>query len=1091
MKDLNESDGFDPDKERGILAWTAKNSVAANVLMLILIVGGIVTLASGIKQEVFPEVELDIVSISVVYPGASPAEVEQAVVLAVEEAVRGIDGVKKVTSSAFEGQAITLVELLLNTDKDRALNDVKSAIDRITSFPEDVERPTVSLLSNRQQVISLVLYGDVDEATLRAVAENSRRELLQDPRITYVELSGIRPLEISIEVPQAQLRKYGLTLDEIAARVRAASVELPGGGVKTQGGEVLLRTTERRDRGEEFGDIILLSKPDGSQVRVRDIASVRDGFQEVDKEATYNGKPAVMVNVFRVGNETPLTVSAAAKEYVAQLQETLPEGLYAANWFDTAEMYEGRLSLLLRNARIGLVLVLLTLALFLEARLAFWVTLGIPISFAGSLLFFPAAEVSINMISLFAFIITLGMVVDDAIVVGEAIYKQRMDGKGRLQAAIDGVKEVAQPVIFAILTSCVAFAPMLMVPGPMGKFFRVVPIVVISVLLISLAESLLILPAHLSHPMPGWLRVVLSPYLWAMRFVGKLEIPHRLQHHIQHTYLPVLQKALRWRYFTIAAGISLLIGTMGYVAGRIPFTFLPKVEGDLITAHLKMPVGTPVLETERIADSIAAAAQSIVDEQDAALEGGTIARGLYEEVGAISSFEANPEGAIANEGSHMATVMMYLIDAGNRKLTTQQFVQRWRDEIGEIPGADSLTFAFEVGVQPGKPIDIQLIHDDVPTLEAAAERLASEISSYSGLRDIDSGVTKGKDQLDFRLTDAALAQGLTEFELARQVRGAFFGAEAVRQQRGRDEVRVYVRLPIEDRRSLYNVEELIVRTPMGGEMPLAQAAIVERGQAYTVIKRTDGRRNISVTADVADEDANANEINAQIIRRELAQLMADIPGLSYSLGGEQERQAETMGALGLGFALALIVRFSMLAVVFRSYGQPILVMSAIPFGMVGAVWGHVVMGFSLSLMSMMGVVALSGVVVNDSLVLIDAINRFRDDGMGIWEAVVSGAARRFRPILLTSLTTFFGLAPMIWETSVQARFLVPMAVSLGFGVLVATLITLLIVPCSYIILDDAHRGSSNLAARLRGRPTVPPPAPTSPTDAEVELLTAE
>jgi multidrug efflux pump subunit AcrB len=470
---MTESSDFDPDKERGPIAWMAKNAVASNVLMLTLIVGGIVTLASGaVRQEVFPEVELDVVSISVIYPGASPAEVEQAVVLAVEEAVRGIDGVKKVTSTAMEGQASTLVELLLGTDKDRALNDVKSTIDRITSFPEDVERPTVSLLSNRQQVISLVLYGDVDEATLRSVAENSRRELLQDSRITYVELSGIRPLEISIEVPQTQLRKHGLTLDEVAARVRAASVELPGGGVKTRGGEVLLRTTERRDSGHEFGDIVLLSQPDGSQVRVRDVATVRDGFREVDKEATYNGKRAVMINVYRVGDETPLTVSAAAKEYVAKLQQTLPEGLSAAPWFDTAEMYEGRLSLLLGNARIGLVLVLLTLGLFLEARLAFWVTLGIPVSFAGSLLFFPAADVSINMISLFAFIVTLGMVVDDAIVIGEATYQLRMEGKGRLQAAIQGTKEVAQPVIFAILTTCVAFAPMLMVPGPMGKFFR-------------------------------------------------------------------------------------------------------------------------------------------------------------------------------------------------------------------------------------------------------------------------------------------------------------------------------------------------------------------------------------------------------------------------------------------------------------------------------------------------------------------------------------------------------------------------------------------------------------------------------------------
>jgi multidrug efflux pump subunit AcrB len=511
----------------------------------------------------------------------------------------------------------------------------------------------------------------------------------------------------------------------------------------------------------------------------------------------------------------------------------------------------------------------------------------------------------------------------------------------------------------------------------------------------------------------------------------------------------------------------------------------------MITAHLKMPVGTPVSETERVADRIAAAAQSIIDEESGKVEAPTISRGLYEEVGAISSLEANPEGALGNEGSHYATVMTYLIDAGERDLTTQQFVQRWRRGVGEIPGAESLTFAYEVGVQPGKPIDIQLIHDDVPTLEAAAKRLASEISSYSGLSDIDSGVTKGKDQLDFRLTDAALAQGLTEIELARQVRAAFFGAEAVRQQRGRDEVRVYVRLPLEDRRSLYNVEELIVRTPMGGEMPLAQAATVTRGKAYTEIKRTDGRRNISVTADVADEDANANEINARIRQRELPQLLADIPGLAYSLGGEQERQAETMGALGLGFVLAMIVMFSMLAVVFRSYAQPILVMSAIPFGMVGAVWGHVIMGFSLSLMSMMGLIALSGVVVNDSLLLIVSINRFREEGMSLWEAVMAGGTRRFRPILLTSLTTFFGLAPMILETSVQARFLVPMAVSLGFGVLASTMIMLLIVPCAYLILEDARRNAGNFFARLRGRPTVPPPPPTMTSDSGTELMTAE
>jgi multidrug efflux pump subunit AcrB len=474
----------------------AKNPVAANVLMLILIVGGFVTLIAGIKQEVFPEVDLDVVLVDVVYPGASPAEVEQAVVLAIEEGIRGVDGIKEVRSTAREGSATVTAELLLGTKPDRALNDVKSAVDRITSFPEDVERPTVSILAPRQQAISIVLYGDVDEATLRAVAEESRRELLRDSRITYVELTGIRALEISIEVPQAELRKHHLTLDEIAARIRAASVELPGGVVKTSAGEVLLRTTERRDRGTEFENIVLLSPPDGSQVRVRDIGTVKDGFQENDRKATFNGKRAAMINVFRVGDETPLTVVAATKEHVAKLQTTLPKGLYAAPWFDAAEIYEQRLSLLVRNARIGLLLVLLILGLFLEARLAFWVTLGIPISFAGALLLFPSADLSINMISLFGFIVTLGMVVDDAIVVGEAIYKQQSEGKGLLESAIGGAREVAQPVVFAIVTTCVAFAPMLLVPGVMGKFFRVLPTLVIAVLTISLIESLVFLPPH-------------------------------------------------------------------------------------------------------------------------------------------------------------------------------------------------------------------------------------------------------------------------------------------------------------------------------------------------------------------------------------------------------------------------------------------------------------------------------------------------------------------------------------------------------------------------------------------------------------------
>lgn len=1050
----------------------ANNRVAANVMMLVLIVGGLVTLVSGIKQEVFPEVELDQIMIEIAYPGASPAEVEQGVVLAIEEEVRGIDGVKKVVASAAEGIATVRVELLLGTDKDRALNDVKSAVDRITSFPQNVERPVISLISNRQQVISIVLYGEVDEATMRKLAEDTRQDLLQDNRITYTEITGTRPLEISIEVPQAELRKHQLTLPQIAQRIGAASVEVPGGGVKTQSGEVLLRTAERRDKGTEYGDTVLLSQPDGSQVRVRDIADVKDAFQELDREVTFNGMPAVMIQVYRVGEETPLTVAAAAKEYVQKLEASLPPGLYVTTWADLSEMYEQRMALLMKNARIGLLLVLVTLGLFLEARLAFWVTLGIPISFAGSLLFFPMADISINMISLFAFIVTLGMVVDDAIVVGEAIYQRRTEGMKFLEAAIAGVKEVAQPVVFAILTTCVAFMPMLFVPGVMGKFFRVIPIVVIAVLIISLVESLFILPAHLSHPMPLWMRVLLYPYLAVMKWLERLEMPRRLHHFIHHRYRSQLERALRWRYLTVAAALAIVIVSLGVVVGRMPFTFLPKIEGDVITAHLRMPVGTPFEDTKRITERIAGVAQDIVTAESEGRDG-TISRGLFQDLGAASSIEVEIDGPIGRQGSHLATVMMYLVEADDRDIVTTEFVQRWREGVGEIAGAESFTFHYEVGVQPGEPVNIQLIHKDVDILESAAERLAEEIGSYSGLRDIDSGVSIGKEQLDFTLTSAAKAQGLTEAELAAQVRAAFYGAEAVRQQRGRDEIRVYVRRPLSERRSLHNVEQLIVQTPTGGEMPLAQAALVERGRAYTVINRTDGRRTVSVTADVANEQSNANDIVADIRRHELPTLLADIPGLDYSLGGEQERQAETNASLFSGFILALIVMFSMLAVVFRSYIQPLLVLSAIPFGMVGAIWGHVVMGFSMSIMSMMGLVALSGVVVNDSLILIDSINRYRQDGMGVWDSIVAGGVRRFRPILLTSLTTFFGLAPMIVETSVQARFLVPMAISLGFGVLGATFIMLLLVPCFYLIMEDFRRWFANEVARVRGQPPVP------------------
>ncbi len=1036
-------------RETGPLAWMAKNSVAANLIMLVLLIGGALMM-SRVKQEVFPEFDLDLVMIQVPYPGASPAEVEQGVVLAIEEAVRGLDDVKEVRSTATEGMGVVAVELMLGANADRALADIKSAVDRITSFPEDIERPVVSLATLRRQVVSLVIYGDKSEAELRRLAERTRDELLDLPEITYVELDGVRPLEISVEVPQENLRRYGLTIDQVARTIRASSVEIPGGGVKTRSGEVLLRTSERRDRGSEFEEIVLLSRPDGSQVRVRDIARVTDAFREMDQEALFNGKRAVMVNVFRVGDETPIESAEAVKRYMEQNRERFPSGVELAIWNDASEIYADRVDLLMRNAMAGLVLVLLTLGLFLEVRLAFWVTLGIPVSFVGSLLFLPATDVSVNMISLFAFILTLGMVVDDAIVVGEAVYKRRQDGMKPLAAAISGVREVAGPVVFSILTTCIAFMPLVFVPGTRGKFFVAIPTVVITVLLISLAESLFVLPAHLAHTgeagnrgLGGWLHR------------QQQKVSRLLEWLIDRTYRPVLLAAIRWRYLTVAAGLMILIGTLGlWVGGRIEFTFMPKIESDIVNASLEMPFGTAVEDTRDAEERLLAAARETLAEL-----GGEerYARGVFSQIGSAGGGSRGPAGSGSSSGSHLAQVTVQLVPAGEREFTAAELVRRWREKVGDVPGAESLRYDYSTGSGGGQPIDIELTHPDMETLERAAERLAAAMAEYHGVRDVDDGFTPGKEQLDLRLRPEARSLGVTESELARQVRAAFFGAEAVRQQRGRDEIRAYVRRPLSERTSMHDVERMIILTPQGGEVPLGQAAVVERGHSYTQIKRTDGRRVINVTADVVPGEANANKVVADLIRDVIPDLQADYPRLGYAMGGEQKSQAETMGALLKNFGMAVIAMLALLAVAFRSYAQPLIVMGAIPFGFVGALIGHVMMGYDLSLLSMMGVVALSGVVVNSSLILVVAVNEYRADGMTMLEGLEAGGTRRFRPILLTSLTTFLGLAPMIAETSVQARFLIPMAISLGFGVLFATLITLLIVPASYAIVEDVKR----------------------------------
>ncbi|MCG6944505.1 MAG: efflux RND transporter permease subunit [Deltaproteobacteria bacterium] len=1019
-------------RSSGAIGWMAGHSVTANILMAVLLVGGLI-FSQKIKKEVFPDFELDMVNITVPYPGASPEEIERGILLAIEEAIVDLEGIKKVTSTADEGVARVTAEIHEGEDIQAIGQDIKNEVDRITSFPEEAEEPQVVIAKRKRFVVSLALYGNESERVLRELAEMVRDRFLQDPAITQVELVGVRPLEISIEIPQNNLRSYNLTLGEVAQRIREASVELPGGAIKSESGDILVRIKDRRDYAREFASIPIVTTQDGTRVLLEDIATIRDGFEETDNLATYNGKQAVLIEVYRVGDQTPTSVSQAVRRQLAIINsQVLPKGVALESRYDRSDIYQQRMDLMLTNGYLGLSLVFILLAVFLEARLAFWVSLGIPISFLGSFLLLPVFGVSINLVSMFAFIVTLGIVVDDAIVVGENIYYHHQTGLSWFEAAVRGAREIAMPVTFSVLTNMVAFMPMFFVPGFMGKVFRQIPIVVIIVFAISLIESLLILPAHLGHHKARTRRG-----LFAWLHSSQQRFSSFFSRMVQTRYGPFLDLALHYRYVTLSIGLAVLVITGGYIkSGRMGFELFPKVESDYAKVTAVLPFGTAFQKTAKVQEKLVSVAQKV-----AAQNGG----------------DRLSEGIFAVITGNQAEVRLYLTPPGERPISTAKVTELWRREVGIIPGLESIKFESDAG-GPGRgaALSVELSHRDVRVLERASAELAEALAFYPEAVDIDDGFSPGKHQLDFQITPEGRSLGLTSQEVARQVRHAYYGAEALRQQRGRNEIKVMVRLPRDERTSEYNLEEMILRTPAGSEIPLREAVNVKRGRAYTTIDRRDGRRIVTVTADVRPR-SKTGLILGSVKSEILPDLQRKYPGLTYSFEGRQADRRDSTQSLLRGLMMAMIVIYAMLAVPFNSYVQPLIIMLSIPFGIVGAVIGHLLMGYSLSVMSLFGVVALSGVVVNDSLVLIDFANRKQKAGLGKHQAVHEAGIHRFRPILLTSLTTFGGLAPMIFETSRQARFLIPMAVSLGFGIIFATLITLLLVPCFYLVVEDITR----------------------------------
>ena len=1070
----------------GIIAWFVRNPVAANIMMVLIIISGLYAVAKKIPLETFPSFERDVVNISVNYPGATPIEVEEGIAVRLEDAIADLPGIERIYSSAAEGGALVRAEILSLYDTTKVLNEIKTRVDGISSFPDDAERPTIEQQIRTRAVITVVVEQENnDEITLRNATESVRDEIRGLPGITQVSMGGIRPWEISITVSEANLRQYDLTLNDIATTIRNASRDIPGGTIKTESGDILVRALGQAYKKDDFASIRIISRNNGTSITLGEIADINDGFTEDPLYSRFDGKNAAFINVSRVGDQSAIEVADEVKRFIATRSETLPAGLKLSFWQDSSKTVKARLDTLTRSLVQGIGLVLLLLALFLRPYLAFWVSVGIPISFLGALAIMPYMGMTLNLISMFGFILVLGIVVDDAIVTGENVYAHLQKNGDSVKAAIQGTQQIATPVTFGVLTTVAAFLPLLMIDGRRGPIFAQIPMVVIPVLLFSLIESKFVLPSHLRH-----MKLRKDPEKLNILSRVQQKVAGSLVWFIQNIYRPFLNVTLNWRYLTLSVFISVLVLTIALVtSGRFKYTFFPRIESEIVAATIEMPEGTSIQVTEKYVNRIVAAAEQMqqkyieeveddplldetqsdipVEQDNAEKQGRKIIQHILVTVGSAGRRPSGSSGV-----SNIATVTFETIPPEQRKMniSSRALVAEWQQLIGPVPGVKELSFRAELG-RGGEPIDVQLKGNNIDELNEVALQVKDKLGEYDGLFDIKNSFEGGKDEVQLKIKPAAEQLGITQSILGLQVRNAIFGAEAQRIQRNQSEIRVVVRSPKEERHALSDLQNLKIRTPTGAQVPLREVADISIGQGSTTISRVDRQRIINITADLNKEKISANEVVADL-NLWFPTIAAKYPGVVFDMEGEQREQAKFGASLAFGFTVALIAIYILLAIPFGSYFQPLMVMSIIPFSIIGAIGGHSIMGLSLSISSVMGLLALIGVVVNDSLVLVDYTNKLIKNGMPVEEAVRTSGGARFRPILLTSLTTFAGLTPLITEKSTQAQFLIPMAVSLGFGILFATLLTLVLIPSFYLIVEDFKRFFNKLFNSMSPQQTV-------------------
>ncbi|MFV0476440.1 MAG: efflux RND transporter permease subunit [Parahaliea sp.] len=1026
------------DTHKGVIAWFAHNPVAANLLMIIIMVIGF-TSATNIQRAMFPSFDLELIFIDISYPGAPPEEVEQGIVLKVEEAINDIDGIKRVESDAVESHARIMVEPQDGTDITLLLGDLKNRIDAIHSFPEDAEKPIINLPELLFPALILQLSGDLDERSMKDMAEEIRRELLAIPEVSAINIAGDRNYEIAIEISEELLREYHLTLEDIANTIARSSLDLPAGSVRTEHGDIALRTLGQAYVQSDFEKIALKTFADGTRLLLGDIATIKDGFEEVRGFSSFNGEYSLGLEVFAMGEQDIIDTANLTKAYVEQKRKLLAEGVSLEIWADITFYLEGRLDMMFKNLAMGALLVFITLALFLEIKLAFWVMLGIPVCFLGAMALIntPYIHASLNMVSIFGFILVLGIVVDDAIIMGESAFSETERLGHTIDNVIHGVHRVSMPATFGVLTTIVAFAPTLFVDGIFAALPAACGWVVILCLIFSLIESKWILPAHIAHSRPPRNRILL--------FIDRLQVAtnRRLRYFIEDHYSPFVERCIRNRYVTLASFLSMLILCSGLLVGGVVRTVLShSVPGEFLHVDLTMTEGTPE-------DRTIATIESIVDS-------------LYQ-------LEKNYQLQSGNDDVLVKHVFAYgsnrtsggidveLTKEDQRKLSTLEIEQLWRDSIGTIHGAEVVSISTEDGPQIGPEIAIDLMHRDFNTLRAASEELKAAMSHYHGLYDLRNGASDTRDEFHIDLLPEGEALGLTRLDLVRQVRHAFYGAEAQRIQRGINEIRVMVRYPKTDRESIGSLDDMFIRTPDGTEVPFSTVARLRVEQGLLKATHINFQRAAEITAEADTRLVEPGRVMADLEQRIIPGLLAKYPGLSWGISGLADEEKKMARSMMIGMILSLFGIYALLAIPTKSYLQPLIIMGVIPFGFIGAVVGHWITGHVLSMMSLMGVIALSGVVVNDSLILVDYINRAVREGKSTFEAVMAAGRYRFRAILLTSLTTFFGLAPMLLERSAQAQAIVPMAISLAFGIVFATIITLLLVPSLYMILDDLTR----------------------------------